>query len=125
MLHCNHANEIDFGVARAAERLRTVCPTILNQSVLLAGVNDSVDALTELSESLFRANILPYYIHQLDKVSGAAHFEVDDARARRLIGGVASRLPGYLVPRLAREEIGSSAKSLLTPELPVISDLET
>jgi L-lysine 2,3-aminomutase len=83
---------------------------LLNQAVLLAGVNDSVDALTNLGEALFDAGGLPYYLHMLDPVEGAAHFEVADDEARRLHAEVAARLPGYLVPRLVREVQGAPAK---------------
>jgi KamA family protein len=103
VLHSNHAHEIDAGVRAAAARLRTAGATLLNQSVLLAGVNDSVAALEALSQALWSAGVLPYYLHLLDRVRGAAHFEVDEARARELMAGLAARLPGYLLPRLARE----------------------
>jgi L-lysine 2,3-aminomutase len=79
--------------------------------VLLAGVNDSVDALAALSEALFGMQVLPYYLHVLDKVQGAAHFEVDDTRAIELHTQLSNRLPGYLVPRLVREVPGMPAKS--------------
>ncbi len=115
VLHSNHANELDETVAAAVARLRAVCAAVLNQSVLLRGVNDDGDSLAALSERLFEIGALPYYIHQLDPVRGAAHFRVGDRRARRLLGEVAARLPGYLVPRLARERPGMPAKELLTP----------
>jgi L-lysine 2,3-aminomutase len=86
---------------------------LLNQSVLLKAVNDDTDTLVGLSERLFAAGVLPYYLHQLDRVQGAAHFEVDDLRARDLHAGMRARLPGYLVPRLVREEPGASGKTLL------------
>jgi len=110
VIHCNHAGEIDDSVAAAVSALIDHGATLLNQSVLLRGVNDSVDALTDLSERLFETGVLPYYLHQLDPVAGAAHFSVDDARAIELIDGVAGRLPGYLVPRLVREVPGEAAK---------------
>jgi L-lysine 2,3-aminomutase len=110
VLHANHANEIDDDVRAACGRLRAAGATLLNQSVLLRGVNDSVEALAELSEALCGAAVLPYYLHQLDRVAGAAHFEVDDARARFLVDGLRERLPGYLVPRLVREVAGDPAK---------------
>jgi L-lysine 2,3-aminomutase len=81
--------------------------------VLLRGVNDSVDALAALSERLFEAGIVPYYLHQLDRVSGTAHFEVDDTRAHALIEGLRGRLSGYLVPRLVREIAGRDSKTPL------------
>jgi L-lysine 2,3-aminomutase len=88
---------------------------LLNQSVLLAGVNDSVTALQDLSEALWSAGVLPYYLHLLDRVRGAAHFEVEEPRARRLAAELAARLPGYLVPRLARELAGAPGKTVLAP----------
>lgn len=110
VLHTNHANELDADVGAAIGRLRERGVTLLNQAVLLAGVNDSVEALVQLSERLFAVDVLPYYLHQLDRVQGAAHFEVSDARARALMAEVAVRLPGYLVPRLVRDDGRSLAK---------------
>jgi EF-P beta-lysylation protein EpmB len=110
VLHANHAREFDDGVDAACRRLRGAGATLLNQAVLLRGVNDDVDALADLSERGFRAGVLPYYLHQLDRVQGAAHFEVDDARARELHKTLASRLSGYLVPRLVREVSGDPGK---------------
>jgi len=118
VLHCNHANEIDDEVRAAMGRLRAAGAVLLNQSVLLAGVNDSLTALRDLSEGLFAAGVLPYYLHLLDRVRGAAHFEVDEQRARRLAGELAATLPGYLVPRLTREVPGAPAKLQLSPLLP-------
>jgi L-lysine 2,3-aminomutase len=91
-------------------RLRATGAVMLNQAVLLRGVNDSVDSLAELSERGFAAGVLPYYLHQLDLVQGAAHFEVSDRRARMLHAGLAARLSGYLVPRLVREVAGDPGK---------------
>jgi EF-P beta-lysylation protein EpmB len=110
VVHANHANEIDDDVRRALATLAMTGVTVLNQAVLLAGVNDSEDALANLSEALFDAGVLPYYLHMLDPVSGAAHFEVSDAEAKRLHAEVAARLPGYLVPKLVREVPGAPAK---------------
>jgi EF-P beta-lysylation protein EpmB len=118
VVHANHAQEIDGEVAAALERLRGARATVLNQAVLLAGVNDEAGALCELSETLFAAGVLPYYLHLLDRVSGAAHFAVDEERARRLVGEMTARLPGYLVPRLVREMAGAPSKVPLLPELP-------
>ncbi|HEX6200415.1 MAG TPA: EF-P beta-lysylation protein EpmB [Thermoanaerobaculia bacterium] len=118
VVHANHAREIDEPVRAAFARLREAGATLLNQSVLLAGVNDSADALTELSEALFEGGALPYYLHLLDPVQGAAHFEVPEERARRLLGEAAARLPGYLVPRLVREVPGAPAKVPVAPLLP-------
>jgi EF-P beta-lysylation protein EpmB len=110
VLHANHANEFDAGVDAACQRLRAAGATLLNQSVLLRGVNDDADTLAALSERLFAAGVLPYYLHQLDRVQGAAHFEVDDARALALVEALRGRLPGYLVPRLVREVAGDASK---------------
>ncbi|AOS96686.1 L-lysine 2,3-aminomutase [Microbulbifer aggregans] len=111
VLHCNHANEIDDRVSAALQRLRAAGVTLLNQAVLLRGVNDSETALAELSERLFASGVLPYYLHQLDRVQGAAHFEVADDRARALVAAIRRRLPGYLVPRLVREIAGEASKT--------------
>ena len=110
VVHANHANEFDGTVDAALGRLRAAGVHLLNQAVLLRGVNDSVDALAALSERGFAAGVLPYYLHQLDRVAGVAHFEVDDARARALHAGLAARLSGYLVPRLVREIPGDTGK---------------
>jgi len=111
--HCNHANEIDASVDRALQRLGTCSQALLNQSVLLCGINDSTQDLVDLSEKLFASGVLPYYLHQLDPVTGAAHFAVADDRARQLVHEVAAELPGYLVPKLVRELPGEAAKSPL------------
>ena len=113
VVHANHANEISDDVRRALARLRRCNAMLLNQSVLLKGVNDDADDLCALSESLFEAGTLPYYLHMLDKVHGAAHFDVDAASATRLWEQMRVRLPGYLVPRLVREEAGAPAKSIV------------
>lgn len=110
VLHANHANEIDAEVRAAAARLRATGALLLNQSVLLRGVNDTVEALAALSEALAAAGVLPYYLHTLDRVQGAAHFEVPDHEARALVEALRARLPGYLVPLLVREEPGAPFK---------------
>jgi L-lysine 2,3-aminomutase len=110
VLHANHANELDASVDAACARLRAAGATVLNQSVLLRGINDDADTLADLSERLFAAGVLPYYLHQLDRVQGAAHFEVDDKRALALMEALRARLPGYLVPRLVREVGGDASK---------------
>ena len=110
VVHANHANEIDDEVRRALAALDDAGATLLNQAVLLAGVNDSAAALADLSETLFDAGVLPYYLHMLDPVEGAAHFEVSEDEARRLQIELTNRLPGYLVPRLVREVEGTPAK---------------
>ncbi len=113
VLHANHANELDASVDAACARLRDAGVSLLNQSVLLRGINDDADALAALSERLFAAGVLPYYLHQLDRVQGTAHFEVDDARALALVDALRTRLPGYLVPRLVREVRGEPSKRAL------------
>jgi EF-P beta-lysylation protein EpmB len=110
VIHANHANELDAAVVEAIARLRGAGATVLNQAVLLRGVNDTVPALVELSERLFDARVLPYYLHLLDRVAGSAHFEVPAHEARCLHEALATRLPGYLVPRLVREVAGAPAK---------------
>lgn len=111
VIHCNHANEINADVVAAMHRLRDAGVTLLNQSVLLKDVNDSAQALAELSEALFAAGVLPYYLHALDKVQGVAHFDVDEDRARELIMQLKQQLPGYLVPKLVREIPGEPSKT--------------
>ena len=91
VLHANHANELDASVASACARLRDSGAVLLNQAVLLRGVNDDATGLADLSERLFDCGVLPYYLHQLDRVAGAAHFEVDDARARVLVDELRER----------------------------------
>jgi EF-P beta-lysylation protein EpmB len=113
VVHCNHANELDQSVATALERLAGAGCLLLNQSVLLRAVNDSADALESLSRELFAQGVLPYYLHQLDRVAGAAHFEVTDTAAHSLIADLRRRLPGYLVPRLVREVPGELSKTSL------------
>jgi len=110
VVHANHANEISHEVTAALLRLKETGVTLLNQAVLLKGVNDEVQVLAALSERLFAAQVLPYYLHQLDRVQGARHFEVSDAQALELVHALRDCLPGYLVPRLVREQAGKLAK---------------
>lgn len=110
VLHFNHANEIDAAVAAALARLRAAGIPLFNQSVLLRGINDSADELVRLSETLFDSGVMPYYLHMLDRVRGTAHFEVSESAARALRRELAARLPGYLLPRLVREEAGAPSK---------------
>lgn len=110
VIHANHANEFDTSVDAALAALRNVGTQLLNQAVLLHGVNDTIDTLAALSERSFAAGVLPYYLHQLDRIAGTAHYEVEDARARALHAELAARLSGYLVPRLACEVPGDSSK---------------
>ena len=111
VIHANHAREIDDSVRAALAALRGSGAMLLNQSVLLRGVNDSLPALATLHETLFTAGVLPYYLHLLDRVHGSAHFEVDEEIARGLAAGLRALLPGYLVPRLVREIAGESSKT--------------
>ncbi|MGR2768599.1 EF-P beta-lysylation protein EpmB [Photobacterium ganghwense] len=111
--HINHANEINGELTAAMAKLKLANVTLLNQGVLLRGVNDSVGALTQLSEALFSAGILPYYLHVLDRVQGAAHFMVGDDEARRLMAGLMENVSGYLVPKLTREIGGRRSKTPL------------
>ncbi len=110
VLHANHAQEFDAQVDAALAALREGGAQLLNQAVLLRGVNDSVQALAALSERGFAAGVLPYYLHQLDRVQGTAHFEVSDQEALRLHAALSSRLSGYLVPKLVREVAGDPGK---------------
>ena len=111
VIHANHANEFDADVAQALSRLRSSGATLLNQAVLLRGVNDSVSALKDLSETLIANQVLPYYLHLLDRVQGSAHFEVSEADAQHLVQALKAELPGFLVPRLARETEGEPSKT--------------
>jgi KamA family protein len=111
VLHANHAAEIDAEVTAALRRLASGGAILLNQSVLLQGVNDSAAALRDLSQALFGAGVLPYYLHLLDPVNGVAHFDVPLARARALLHELLASLPGYLVPKLVREEAGAASKT--------------
>ncbi|WP_105902533.1 EF-P beta-lysylation protein EpmB [Vibrio gangliei] len=115
--HINHANEINAEFAASINKLRQVGVHLLNQGVLLKGVNDTVESQAQLSRALFDASILPYYLHVLDKVQGAAHFYVSDERAREIIAGVLKQVSGYLVPTLAREIGGEKSKTPLDLQL--------
>jgi EF-P beta-lysylation protein EpmB len=110
VLHTNHPNEIDSEVRAACAKLRATGVTLLNQSVLLRGVNDDVETLARLSRALMDAGVVPYYLHLPDRVRGTAHFDVAEARAQELIEGLSARLSGYLVPRLVREVPGAPYK---------------
>ena len=114
VLHINHANEIDASLASAINKLKLTGATLLNQSVLLAGVNDQVSTLEVLSRKLFQFGVLPYYLHQLDRVEGAAHFGVSHFSAKKIIAELGNRLPGYLVPKLVVEIPGAKSKLSLT-----------
>jgi KamA family protein len=113
VVHVNHPNELSPALDAALARLRRAVPDLwlLNQAVLLKSVNDDADTLVELSKRLAESRILPYYLHMLDPVAGAAHFDVPEALATALLATVSARLPGYLVPRLVRERPGEPGKS--------------
>jgi len=113
VVHCNHAREIDASVERAMRKLAAAGVVLLNQSVLLRGINDSASAISDLSRRLFEAGVMPYYLHLLDPVQGVAHFDVPEVEAVRLMAEVAAALPGYLVPKLVREIPGEAAKRQL------------
>ncbi|MHB1951013.1 MAG: EF-P beta-lysylation protein EpmB [Acidiferrobacteraceae bacterium] len=119
VLHVNHAQEIDAEVIAACRALAGAGATLLNQSVLLRGINDSAEVLDDLSEALFAAGVLPYYLHLLDRVAGAAHFDLPEATARRIYADLAARLSGYLLPRLVRERAGHPSKTLIMPTAPM------
>jgi EF-P beta-lysylation protein EpmB len=113
VIHCNHPRELDqeiFDRLRALQRLGCI---ILNQAVLLKGINDNASTLQQLAEQLVNQGILFYYLHQLDRVQGAAHFEVDEEKGRALIAEIAKQLPGYAVPKYVREVAGEPHKTPL------------
>ncbi len=113
VIHCNHPNELDTDTVNACKLLQRDGVTLLNQSVLLRGINDNVSTLIELSERLFAAGISPYYLHLLDKVQGAAHFDIERHQAIALIDEMRTRCSGYLVPALAQENAGMKSKTVL------------
>ena len=115
--HINHANEIDETFRSAMTRLRNVGVTLLNQSVLLRGVNDNAQTLADLSNALFDASVMPYYLHVLDRVQGAAHFMVSDEEARQIMRELLTLVSGYMVPKLAREIGGEPSKTPLDLQL--------
>ena len=114
VVHINHPQEITPVVQETLLALRQNITLLLNQTVLLCGVNNQADTLIALSETLFRAGVLPYYLHVLDKVAGAAHFDITLEAAKQLHQAISARLPGYLVPKLVCEEPGKQAKTLVT-----------
>ncbi|PKG40821.1 EF-P beta-lysylation protein EpmB [Psychromonas sp. Urea-02u-13] len=113
VLHINHANEIDDAFSDAVKKLYQAGIQLLNQSVLLKGINDTSEALVALSESLSEVNILPYYLFLLDKVQGAQHFDLATEKAQLLMKQITAELPGYLVPKLSREIAGEKSKTLI------------
>ncbi|MDG1496071.1 MAG: EF-P beta-lysylation protein EpmB [Porticoccaceae bacterium] len=114
VLHINHANEIDAEVAGAIKKLLDAGMQVLNQSVLLRGVNDSALALAELSERLFDCGVSPYYLHLCDPVAGAQHFDLDETTAKQIYGQLQTLLPGFLVPKLVREIPNRQSKTLIS-----------
>jgi EF-P beta-lysylation protein EpmB len=115
--HINHAQEIDDELRYGMQMLKRAGVTLLNQSVLLRDVNDDAQTLADLSNALFDAGILPYYLHVLDKVQGAAHFFVSDEEARGLMRQLLPMVSGYMVPKLAREIGGEPSKTPLDLQL--------
>ena len=113
VLHINHANEIDTKLCQAVDQLKTAGINILNQSVLLKGVNDSSEQLIALSEKLFDAGVMPYYLHMLDPVQGASHFDIPVDRAIEIFNQMQAELPGFLLPKLVQERAGETSKSLI------------
>jgi len=113
VIHTNHANELDETVFSALDALKNLGFQLLNQSVLLKGINDSTETQVALQRKLFAFGVLPYYLHLLDPVKGAAHFEVSKAEAQTIMSEIVKILPGYLVPKLAREIPGESSKRII------------
>jgi KamA family protein len=111
VIHANHARELGAAEQLALATLHAAGVTLLNQSVLLKNINDNAADLAELSERLYACKVLPYYLHLLDPVAGAAHFDVSEADALALLAELRARLPGYLVPRLVRESAGANSKT--------------
>jgi len=113
VLHINHPNELDNQVVDAVAKLRSAGAILLNQSVLLRDINNSPEVLEALSKKLFSAGILPYYLHLLDPVKGAQHFDVPQQEGVNLIGKISKQLPGYLVPKLSKEVPGADSKIVI------------
>jgi len=114
VIHANHANEIDQEVEDALSELNSAGCQLLNQAVLLKGINDSAESLHDLSERLSDVGVMPYYLHLLDRVAGASHFEVSEQQGLELIAKLRALLPGYLVPRLVREQQGEVSKTVIS-----------
>ena len=114
VVHCNHAAELNEETQQAFELLKTAGATMLNQAVLLSGINDSVERQTDLALTLFDQGVLPYYLHLPDPISGTHHFYLDEATAMDLHAKIHARLPGYLVPRLVKEIAGEPGKRLIS-----------
>ena len=114
VLHINHSNEIDIALGDAISKLKLAGTTVLNQAVLLKGVNDTANELANLSRKLFNHGALPYYLFLFDPVAGASHFDVGDEKGLALYKELQAELPGYLLPKLAKEIPGRSSKTLVT-----------
>lgn len=113
IFHINHPNEINLEFTQAIYKLSQINITLLNHTVLLKNINDNEKTLISLSEKLWDNNILPYYLHLLDKVTGTSHFDVDETTAKKLLKRLQENLPGYLVPKLVREIPGEKHKILV------------
>ena len=114
-VHVNHAHELDEETVKALDRLREAGAMMLSQTVLLKGVNDSVETLAALFERAVESGLTPYYLHQLDRVSGAAHFAVERERGLEIVRSLKQTLPGYMVPRYVEEVPGDSSKRPIAP----------
>jgi len=114
VIHCNHVNELTPLVCQAIQKIRNSGATLLNQAVLLKGINNDLEAQLQLCERLFDAQVIPYYLHLLDPVQGAAHFDVCREEGRLLYQRLIQRLPGYLVPKLVYEKKGEASKIPIT-----------
>jgi KamA family protein len=113
VVHANHANEIAGDCADVLQSLVRAGIPVLNQTVLLAGINDTADQMEALCRRLVNVGVMPYYLHQLDRVSGSAHFEVERLKGIQLIHDLTSRLPGYAVPRFVQEIAGETSKTAI------------
>ena len=111
VIHANHPKELDGHVENKMKAIRQTGTLLLNQSVLLKGVNDDANTLIQLSQRLLECGVLPYYLHLLDRIDGSQHFEVAEPKARDLVASIRAELPGYLVPRLVREIEGQPSKT--------------
>lgn len=114
VLHCNHPNELNEDVYHACHLMKQAGWTLLNQSVLLHGINDQAEILIALNQRLFDFGVLPYYLHVLDKVAGTHHFDMPLQEAQALFKAMQTQLPGYLVPRLVREDPNVAYKPILS-----------
>lgn len=111
VIHCNHPQELTSEVGAALEMIRGSNIALLNQSVLLKNINDCAKTLGHLSKRLFSLGVLPYYLHVLDKVSGAAHFDIPENQARLIHQEMVENLSGYLVPKLVKEVPHAASKT--------------